>query len=69
VKEEGGVVAAAVLRVVRMVKLRGHVAERERRGEVINRMKKMLIIIVRLMNEIKESVNNNNNNNVYVKNE
>jgi hypothetical protein len=46
VKEEGGVVAASVLRVVRMVKLRGHVAEREKRGKVVKRMMKMLLIII-----------------------
>ncbi|GAU30693.1 hypothetical protein TSUD_39170 [Trifolium subterraneum] len=49
VKEEGGIVAAPVLRlrVVRMVKLRGHVAEREERGKVVKKKKmKMLLIII-----------------------
>lgn len=52
-KEEGGVVAAPVLRVVRMVKLRGHVAEREKRGKVVKRMKKMMkmLLIIIVINE------------------
>lgn len=51
-KEEGGVVAAPV-RIVRRVKLRGHVAEREEWGRVVSkvakRKMKMFIIMIMMM--------------------